>query len=119
MSDTDTLDKPKTAPPAAPPEPRLPVLLGGGGIKAIIPQNFEEGYKMARIIAASGTAPKSYMMKDPTDLKEYLSVERNAGPRGRAAPDAGGPGHCRNQRHANGLCRRPGCPGGSLGAARG
>jgi hypothetical protein len=78
MSDTDTLDKPKTAPPAAPPEPRLPVLLGGGGIKAIIPQNFEEAYKMARIIAASGTAPKSYLMKDPTNLKEYLSVERIA-----------------------------------------
>src|SRR4029453_6865653 len=78
MSDTATLDNPKTAPPAAPPEPRLPVLLGGGGIKAIIPQNFEEAYKMARIIAASGTAPKSYLMKDQTNLKEYLSVERIA-----------------------------------------
>ena len=82
MPDTATLDKDKAgqqpAPAPEPPEPKLPALRGGGGIKAIIPQNFEEAYKMARIIAASGTAPKSYMMKDPTDLREYLSVERIA-----------------------------------------
>lgn len=78
MSDTATLDKSKTAPLQEAPEPKLPALRGGGSMHAIIPQNFEEAYKMARIIVAAGTAPKAYEMKDPTNLKPYVSVERVA-----------------------------------------
>jgi len=83
MSDVDTKDRPtdRMTEMQPEPQPKLPAavaLRGGGSIKAIIPQDFDQAYRMARIIAASGTAPKSYMMKDPTDLKEYLSVERIA-----------------------------------------
>lgn len=82
MSDVDTQDRTDAETQIQPePTPKLPAavaLRGGGSIKAIIPQDFDQAYRMARIIAASGTAPKSYMMKDPTDLKEYLSVERIA-----------------------------------------
>lgn len=81
MSDTATLDKAKTAnqaPLQEAPEPKLPALRGGGGMHAIIPQTFEEAYKMARLIVAAGTTPKSYEMKDPADLKPYISVERVA-----------------------------------------
>lgn len=80
MTDTKTTERPQAemAPPQEAPEPKLPALRGGGGINAIIPQNFEEAYRMARVIVAAGTAPKSYEMKDPTDLKPYVSVERVA-----------------------------------------
>lgn len=61
------------------PTPKLPAkaaLRGGGSISPIVPQDFEQAYRMAEVIAAAGMAPKSFMMKDPTDLKEYLSVPR-------------------------------------------
>lgn len=85
MSETVTAEKAKTEqqPAAAPAKEeadkaKLPSLRVGGGLAAIIPQDFDQAYRMARVIAASGTAPKSYMMKDPTDLKECLSIERIA-----------------------------------------
>lgn len=82
MSDTATTERAQTDAQTQPePTAKLPAavaLRGGGSIRAIIPQDFDQAYRMARIIAASGTAPKSYMMKDPTDLKEFLSVERIA-----------------------------------------
>lgn len=80
MSDTATTDKPKTdlPPPAEAEKPKLPSLRAGGSLTPIVPQDFDQAYRMARVIAMSGTAPKSYMVKDPVDLKEYLSVERIA-----------------------------------------
>lgn len=82
MTDTKTTEKIVEQQQVQPePKAQLPAavaLRGGGSMKAIIPQDFDQAYRMARIIAASGTAPKSYLMKDPTDLKEYMSVERIA-----------------------------------------
>lgn len=83
MPDTTiTAERPQTEQAPQPePKPQLPAavaLRGGASIKPIIPQDFDQAYRLARIIAASGSAPKSYMMKDPSDLKEYLSVERIA-----------------------------------------
>jgi hypothetical protein len=75
---TDTADASKAANKEPANQKLLPPLRGGGGIAAIIPQDFDQAYRMARVIAASGAAPKSYLMKDPTDLKEYISVERIA-----------------------------------------
>lgn len=83
MSDTATTDKAKAdqqpaPPPAEAEKPKLPSLRAGGALTPIVPQDFDQAYRMARVIAMSGTAPKSYMVKDPVDLKEYLSVERIA-----------------------------------------
>lgn len=81
MSDTKTTEKIVEQQVQPEPKAQLPAavaLRGGGSMNAIIPQDFEQAYRMARVIAASGAAPKSYMMKDPTDLKEYISVERIA-----------------------------------------
>jgi hypothetical protein len=68
MADTQTSARPAAAtmaPPQPAPTPQLPQrvkppLAGGNRILPIIPQDFDQAWRMAQLIAASGTAPKSY-----------------------------------------------------------
>src|SRR4029077_6404599 len=39
-------------------EPLKPSLMSGGSIKAIVPQSFEDCYRLAKVVAASGLAPQ-------------------------------------------------------------
>lgn len=55
-----TMAPPQPAPPAQLPQRVKPPLAGGNRILPIIPQDFDQAWRMAQLIAASGTAPKSY-----------------------------------------------------------
>lgn len=55
-----------TAVTVAAPEPPRPALRAGGGVGAIVPQDAEQAWRMAQMIAKSGLAPKD--MRQPEQI---------------------------------------------------
>jgi len=49
------------------PEMRLPALMGGGNVMAIVPQTFEETFRIARTVVAAGIAPSALVGKKTGD----------------------------------------------------
>lgn len=58
MTDTKTAEAPEANLPAERPAPK-PLLVNGGRVAAIVPQDFESAYRLATVVVKSGMAPKS------------------------------------------------------------
>lgn len=57
MAETKTKEAPTTEGPKL--ETPKPLLVSGGGVQAIVPQDFEQVWRMAQVIKAAGMAPKA------------------------------------------------------------
>lgn len=56
---TQNPGNPTQGPPQLPTVPKKALLVGGGRVNAIVPQDFDAAYRMANIVHAAGMAPKS------------------------------------------------------------